>query len=252
MKSLGLAELQQQFKDVVKDKSDRLDGMLTPRDDHAKRLHIYQYAFAARLSESLEEDFDQVRIVLGADHFGKLVEKYMTIQTSRSWTVAEYSEAFPDFLRTQIQEKYIFDLAEFEWLKIKCSLGASAQFFDPQTLIHVTEAEWVMAKMKIVSSMMVFSSYWPVNAPQLLIDYKPLKKLFYYALFRSPQGLKVLELNSIEMDLLEEMTLGKSFSELAHNYIEKGIPVEQVGAAVGAWVQEGLIEKVVFDDTKIS
>ena len=252
MKSLGLADLQQRFREVVKNKTDGLDEMLTPRDEYKTRLHIYQYAFTARLQESLEEDFEQVRGLLGKQRFAELTEKYISAQPSQSWTVAEFSEAFPAFLRNNVPEKYIYDLAEFEWIKIKCSLGAATHAFDPQSLINATEAEWVLAKMKIVPSLMIYSSHWAVNEPETLNDSSSLDQIFYYALFRSTHGLKVHELSSTEIDLLEEMSFGKNFGELAQNFSDKGIPVEQVGAAVGAWVQVGLIEKVVFGDTKIS
>ncbi len=252
MKSLALADLQQRFKDVVKNKIDGLDEVLTPRDEYKTRLHIYQYAFSARLQESLDEDFEQVRAQLGEKLFSELTEKYISVQPSLSWTVAEFSEAFPGFLKTHVAEKYIYDLAEFEWIKIKCSLGAATHTFDPQSLINATEAEWVLAKMKIVPSLMIYSSHWSVNESDVLKDNRSEDQIYCYALFRSTHGLKVLALSSAEIDLLEEMSFGKNFGELAQNFSDKGIPVEQVGAAVGAWVQEGLIEKVVFCDTKIS
>jgi hypothetical protein len=250
-----LADLQLRFKEVVQKKAPLLREVLLPKADLDARLNVYQYAYAERILESLREDFQTVRGIVGAESFDEIARKYMQFYPSRFWTLAEYSADFPKFLDNHVDNPFLHDLAQFEWFKIKCSLGPTALQFDPRVLAEATEEDWIGARLRLVSTLKIFSSHWPVNEVELLkTGGQALRggKIYYYALYRSTRGLQILNLSKNEVELLQEMGFGKSFGELAQSFEKNQMSLDQVSQTVARWVQEGLIEKVVFVERKKS
>lgn len=254
MRKLPLAELQRQFKETIKKASVDVDDLLRPVPNREARLGVYRYAYFARILESLREDFPRVHEFIGDDKFTTIVREYVDHHPSRFWTLAEYSADFPKFMDNYVDRPFLHDLAQFEWFKIKCSLGPTALQFDPHELAVASEEEWFGARLRLVATLKIFSSHWPVNDSEELRRQSSLPggEVYYYALYRSTRGFKTLELSAAEVELLEEAAQGKSFGELVQLFARRQVELEEVSAIVARWVSEGLIEKVLFSERKIS
>jgi hypothetical protein len=81
-----------------------------------ERLKIYQKAYRIRLLESLRDDFPKVENLLGATGFEKLAHQYIDQNPSMFQNLAEYSEAFPQFLYSIQYEAG--HLALQDWIEI--------------------------------------------------------------------------------------------------------------------------------------
>lgn len=86
------------------------------------RLGIYQHAYQARLLESLEEDFPNVRKLIGARRFRKISTAYLEAHPSRYTSLAEFSRDFSRFLRHRARilglNARTLAIAQRDWLRV--------------------------------------------------------------------------------------------------------------------------------------
>lgn len=134
----ALRSLQRRFKDAVVEekKVSNLDGTWLKDSSTVSlqtRVGIYQYAYWARIEESLQEDFPESEKKLGSAKFKQRIRDYLIAQPSRFASLAEVSQGFPDFLDS--------DLARLEWLENLSSLVEDVPS-NLTELVGVGEEQW--------------------------------------------------------------------------------------------------------------
>lgn len=103
---MSLRDLQEKFLKGLTDGS-------TP--DEFKPGHhykVYKNAYIIRLKDSLEEDFPKTLSEI--DHADDVLKAYIQSHPSSSWTLAEYAEHFPAFIKSQFGHD-LFVTASREW-----------------------------------------------------------------------------------------------------------------------------------------
>lgn len=104
--------LQTQFLSALK-REKNVKGLFSK----SSRLAIYQYAYFARIEESLAEDFPRTRSRIGTRAFSNGVKRYLQKHPSRYANLGEVSLLFPKFVGTLPLAKtypYLKSLAQLE------------------------------------------------------------------------------------------------------------------------------------------
>ncbi|MBM4253997.1 MAG: DUF2063 domain-containing protein [Deltaproteobacteria bacterium] len=137
-KSLNFVAMQTAFQDAVLGKvaAEALVPLivLKPPVTTKQRLAIYQDAYRIRLTESLEDDFNECAAVLGSEAMAKVVDKFIDTYPSTYRNLAEYSAKFPPFI-AQLHPQ-VGELALREWLSI-----LSLQGREPEDAVELNEIE---------------------------------------------------------------------------------------------------------------
>ncbi len=86
------------------------------------RLKVYQYAYRARITESLVEDFVRLKKFLGAKSFAALVKKFVEGPASRHRSLGELSSDFAH----SIKNPRAYGFAMRDWLEIESRMADGA------------------------------------------------------------------------------------------------------------------------------
>jgi hypothetical protein len=144
---MRLAELQARFQDgIVQTEQTIVDSIKdSRRTDRATLFAVYYNAYRSRLSEFLSNDFPILRIHLGEETFGQLVEDYIQTTPSRQPNARWYGTRLPDFMRERPPwrtNKIAIDLAEFERALSTAFDAADAPTAGIGSLRATRQSEW--------------------------------------------------------------------------------------------------------------
>lgn len=116
---MKLAELQTKFQAAIIEGDQAILTSIadSPRADRATLFAVYYDAYRLRLAEFLANDFPILRIHLGDETFGRLVEDYIEAAPSRQPNARWYGARLPDFMQETASwrtNRSAIDLARFE------------------------------------------------------------------------------------------------------------------------------------------
>ncbi|MGI8569836.1 MAG: HvfC/BufC family peptide modification chaperone [Methylocella sp.] len=116
---MKLAELQMRFQaGIVEDDNAILASIAdSRRTDRATLFEVYHDAYRLRLAEFLSNDFPVLRVHIGEEAFGRLVEDYIESAPSRQPNARWYGTRLPDFMQETApwrRNRSAIDLARFE------------------------------------------------------------------------------------------------------------------------------------------
>lgn len=139
-----------------------------PQLSAADRLRVYHYAYHARLSECLGDDFPAVRQALGDSAFTRLCRAYINAHPSTKPNLNGYGGGFPPFLREQAprfpQRGVIADLARLEWALVEVLHAQAAPLFDVTALQRIQLDGWARMRLRPSATVMLLEFAHPVNA----------------------------------------------------------------------------------------
>lgn len=243
-----LHSLQRRFSALVR--SDRApessDGTWlrdVPPVELAVRVGAYQYAYWARLVESLEEDFPRVRSRMGARAFDSLARRYLQIHPSRFSSVAEISRGFPEFLASRPAEEaapYLADLARLEWAECLVAL----EELPPSNLAALgalAPADLERAVMLVNPSLQLVGTRFPVHRLRRGEAPAESPKRFRIAVFRAGGRNVRRSLDEKQCALVQAMRDGKTLAELQAWSARLGVSDARVQAWFSRWASEGLV-----------
>ena len=111
-----------------------------------ERLEIYSRMYWFRVLDSLYEDCPGLRAALGQPRFMKLIEAYLVKYPSRSFTLRDLPSRLARFIREEPQwtkphTSLCYDLAGFEWARIKVFDSAALPVFTVDDLLDAEPAK---------------------------------------------------------------------------------------------------------------
>jgi hypothetical protein len=116
---MKLAELQMRFQAGIVEGDNAILASIADsrRTDRATLFGVYHDAYRLRLAEFLSHDFPVLRVHLGEETFGQLVEDYILSTPSRQPNARWYGTHLPDFMQKTApwrRNRSAIDLARFE------------------------------------------------------------------------------------------------------------------------------------------
>lgn len=166
-----LVKLQNIFQDYVL-KADEsasnawvsAEGKATPET----QLSIYSYAYRARLSEVLANDFPAILVAIGEDYFNLLTSEYIKSHPSKYFSLRDFGTAFPNYIADIIQQEtwkkmpWLYELALFEWSLGHAFDAVDNNLFTIQDMSTVAAESWPTLKFKLHSSVQRLNFEWNI------------------------------------------------------------------------------------------
>ena len=251
-----LKELQEGFQKAL------LDGDLTilsqipdsPLEDKKKLLGVYQYAYSARLTEFLENDYPQLHSYLGDRQFEEMCKAYIAKTPSHNPNARWYGTKLPDFISNTApynKQAQLHDLARLE-----CSLNI---VFDESEetplgldqLTQIAPDQWptlVFAPVTSTRRLDLSSNateLWnalvsETEPPDVIFAEEPLHILIFRDQFQS----SFRSMDYAEAMMWDKMAAGVPFGvlcELMATYGGEDDAAMRVGSFLHAWISAGLI-----------
>jgi len=216
-------------------------------------FNIYKGSITATLNRALREIYPVCNRLTGDDFFNAMGKKYMQNTASRSADLANYGEAFPDFIadfKHAMDLPYLADVARLEWAWHRAFHAVDESELDTGSLADVQEN----AKGQIIfqlkqSASLIHSEYpvhyiWKVNQKDYFGDQTVNldKGGVDLLVWRKGYDMHIDPLDSDEWHLLNDIQQGRAFSELCDEKINY-----EIDTLLPHCVQQGWITNFKID-----
>jgi putative DNA-binding protein len=235
-----------------------IEAVLTegPRLTAKDRLGIYQYAYRARLTDCLADDYPVLEKMLGRESFEALAAKYIGAHPSRSPNLNGFGKHFAAFC-LETEDQLAADLARLEWAMVEVLHAPQPPPITVDRLTTIGEDDWGKVRLVASPSLRFLELAHPVNAYVTAVKRgecpaRPARAWSATAVYRD--GLTIWRMDftramaGVLKALLAGATLGDALDTLDTGSLgaEDGTAVEgDVMAWFRAWLSGGFFSELV-------
>jgi len=228
-----------------------------PQLSAADRLQIYHYAYHARLTECLGDDFPAVKHAVGDVVFTRLCRAYIHAHPSRHPNLNGFGAHFPTFLAQGKfrlgQRAALADLARLEWALVDVLHAQAAPTFDVAALQRMPLNRWATMRLRPSATVKLLVFSHPVNAwfqswREDRSGALPRRGWSATAVYR--QGFRVWRMDltppmhAILASLFAGKTLGKALAAAAKDHGDPQRLVSDLQIWFREWVSGGLFAAI--------
>lgn len=243
MPQLELKKLQQRFKKAVTSPGSRqspawLGVRDTPPIDYDRRLDIYQYAYFARLHESLRDDFEELVKVVGDKAFEKICRLYLAKYPSHYASLAELGRRLPQFLSETApwkNKKALAALAGFEWEVFVASVTAN-----PKLAVSAGGAPMAAPVFFLHPAVRLYHSKYEVDRVRKKRIAKA-QKILHWVIYRDGQDIYWLRISPVQHEVLALMAQGHPMENLIATFQKRKVSQKQAAGWFRRWAENNII-----------
>ena len=186
-----------------------------------ERLDVYRGMYLLRMEEALSIDYPALKHFLGADEFMRLVERYMEVYPSRSYTLNRLGDHLCDFVATLEdlpRKEFCRDLARLEYALTCVFDAAETRPLKGEDVRTVPSEAWETARLKPVEAFRLLEFNYPVSRYLGAVDKEnPFPRLApkktWLVAYRRDYGLHRMNLAEPAYELLSGLVAGKTLGE---------------------------------------
>lgn len=257
LKSPPLADLQEQFQSYVLGAQPGIEAAVIGNDkgDARTRLDVYADAYRLRLLEVLGNDYEVLRLFLGAEKFERLGRAYIEAHPSDTASVRWFGRHLSEFLNTApayAARPVLGELALFEWKKAEVFDSPDAEPVALEAIAAVPPASWSDMRLLPHPTLRRLNLRW--NVPAICVAAEAQQKLpkpraraqaMPWLLWRDEElNIRWRPLDADEAAAIDALCAGSSFGELCELLCEWVEPEQAAMHAAGLlklWVVDRLI-----------
>lgn len=252
-----LTTTQQDLQDyLLHGRTDALQDLIVA-DTHINtdtRLKIYFNGYRLRLIETLADDFEKLKIIMGDERFDELAEQYIDAQPSRFFSLRDFGGAFPQFLSNHTAYQnfpFLAEMAKFEWTMAYTLDAADAPSLSLDYFSSLPAEKWPELQIHFHPSVRMLQFSWDVPEIWYSIEQGEEERMpqssihpVSWLIFRKNNQCLFRSCTEEEAFAYVYMQEDHHFAELCHVLAER-MPEEKIAPfALGclkSWLEEGLI-----------
>lgn len=214
-----------------------------------ERLHVYHYAYHARLIECLIDDFPAVQYAIGEHAFDRLARKVILVHPSQGPNLNVYGRS----LLTYVDERpracphrvFVRELAALEWAMVEVLHAQAAPVLSIAALQAIPPERWGGIRFKPSQTARVLHFTHPVNA--FLQAYRekrkprmPRTELSATAVYRRGYTVWRMDLTAPMAAILDRLFAGDRLDTALQTLVHTTTPATQATVAkqVMNWFRE--------------
>jgi hypothetical protein len=215
----------------------------TPNLEARERLELYHRQYWFRLLDSMDEDFPVLKRLLGKENFWRLIEAYLELVPSRSFTLRHLGSGLADFLRVNPglaggRPVHAAELARLEY--------ALCETFEQPKRLAVAPEKIAETALALQPHLRLFAFHTPADEIWRLDDDAAIsdellappagEAKFHVAIFRHAARQIVRRIEAKEFSLLQTIATTGS---LAAALDDSNASPEEVSAWFQSWTEFG-------------
>jgi hypothetical protein len=243
---------------------DRVGEVVDPsqRRTSIERLEVYANAYYARLLECLRDEFPALLHAVGEEVFDGLAFGYLQLHPSRSYTLAELSRRFAQYLEeTRPPDEddadggpswpeFMIDLARLERCYSEVFDGPGAErisLLGADRLRDISPEAWVRARLIPVPCLRLLALRYPVHEYATAVREKqdpdlPDPEPTWLAVSRINYVVRRWTLTRVQFELLTALvageTVGSAIERAAKLAVESSESVDRLAESLRDWFAE--------------
>jgi hypothetical protein len=131
-----------------------------------ERLDIYREMYLLRMEEALSTDYPALKHFLGDEEFLRMVERYVEVYPSGSYTLNRLGDHLPEFVATKAdlpKRDFCHDLARLEFALTGVFDAGETQPLTPEAVRAVPQEAWEAARLKPIEAFSLLEFDYPVS-----------------------------------------------------------------------------------------
>lgn len=224
------------------------------------RIGIYQNAYHERLIETLENDYEILNKILGADSFRQISINYIDQYPSTYYSLRWYGSHLPTFLgysEVEGDHDWEAELAKLEWELNGAFDAADSQLVSENDISNIPPESWPDLSIEFHPSVRLVNLWWnTLDLWQVAKDDKQLpqpvrqKQNSYCLLWRNNLVTQFRSLEPDEAVALFAALEGARFPDICGSLAEELADQEQVPMRAAGllknWLNAGLLSRLMF------
>lgn len=225
----------------------------------ARRLNVYAEAYYWRLVECLQDDFESVMRACGNEGFPALVDAFLKVHPSRSFTVADVGRELSGFLRGRSDvPAYAADFAAIDRAFQEAFYADALPPLDRAVLSTIAGEDWPRVRFGIDSSVRLLANQWAVEEAWREKDWdaatiaeRVRQVPQYLIIFRQEYDVWIEDVERPAFLLLQGMIEGKDLATLSEAVpLACGLSPEEgqqvFAERFGQWIENGIIREILL------
>lgn len=236
------------------------DFIVNPaKDERDARLAIYRDGYYICLLAILEKDFTLLKKLIGQQTFEEMGLRYIDAYPSHYFSIKDFGQRLPDFLRTvqpYAEQLHLAELADFLWELNNTLIAADAPVLTTADLMQIPPDAWDELQLKTHPSVKLMTQQWNTTALwQALQQDKPapkpahLNKPSYYLIWRKGLTPHYYEIPEEAAWIISALQANKTFSAVCEG-LSEWMPEETVAPylvdRLKNWLNEGIFSQVRY------
>jgi len=227
-----------------------------------ERLDIYRNMYRPRMEEALAIDYPALKRFLGTEDFMQLVERYVAVYPSRSYTLNRLGDHLPEFLTTvnDLPNKdFCVDLARLEYALTMVFDANETSLLSPDAVRSVPQEAWETARLKSIEAFRLLAFDYPVSLYVGAVDGenrfpRMARKKSWVVAYRRNYQVHRMDLTEPAYELLSALasgrTIGDAISTVLMRKWRPAVKHAQLFEWFRDWMAEGFFQSVELADAK--
>jgi len=220
------------------------------------RLDIYRGMYLLRMEEALATDYPALKHFLGDDEFMRLVERYVEVYPSRSYTLNRLGDHLPEFIATLddlARKDFCHDLARLEYALCTVFDADETAPLTEQAVRAVPQEAWETARLKPVAAFRLLEFDYPVSRYMGAVDeenpYPRLgRKKHWVVACRANYDVHRIDLTQPAFELLSALASGRTVGDAIVGVMTRkwrpAVKQSQLFEWFRDWMAEGFFQAV--------
>jgi hypothetical protein len=221
-----------------------------------ERLDIYREMYLPRMEEALAIDYPALKHLLGAEHFMRLVARYVAVYPSRSYTLNRLGDHLPEFLGTLSdlpKKEFCVNLARLENALTMVFDARETAPMTPDAVRAVPQDAWETARLKPIEAFRLIAFDYPVSQYVGAVDEENrfpriASKKTWVVAYRRNYQVHRMDLSEPAYELLSALASGRTLGEAIVAVLSRkwrpAVKQTQLFEWFRDWMAEGLFQGV--------
>lgn len=222
----------------------------SPTLSEVERMLIYRNMYLLRMEEALSIDYPAVKHCLGQERFFELVDRYVQVHPSRSYTLDHLGHHFADFVKQDpLADEYpgLGELTRLEEAMCQVFAAVEVKPLTPADMARVNPQEWAASVLKPVPALRLLELqysandyYRSFNADE---DCEPMVSgRNFVVVWRESFRVWRMPLDEPAYRLLQMLCEGRTLGEAVVSLMQTSAELEeqQVFEWFSSWIGEGM------------
>lgn len=205
----------------------------------AARVGVYEYAWSARIFESLMEDYEILARCLGSRAFKKLIQDYLKKCPSQTYTLVHTGIRLPEFLKTWRNSKkkpWHVALAQMERDYYLSFYGKDQTPWDNQKFIALANSGEEKIRFLLEPTVFLIKSKWDVREIWMGNANRPTQVQSYYLVCRKDFRVEVKSIRAREYRILSHIQKGATLARIIDLF-----PNTRTVESIIEWASSGVV-----------
>jgi hypothetical protein len=225
-----------------------------------ERLDIYRDMYLPRMEEALAIDYPALKHFLGGEEFMRLVERYVDVSPSRSYTLNRLGDHLPEFVATLTdlaKTEFCVELARLE-LALSVIFDANeSPSLTPDAVRTVPQEAWESARLRPIEAFHLLAFDYPVSKYIGAVDGENgfpriAQRKTWVVAYRRKYQVHRMDLSEPAYELLTALTSGRTMGEAIMAVLTRkwrpAVKQSQLFEWFRDWMAEGLFQSVELGD----